>query len=382
MTIAPLVLEGAKRNPLRYGLTIVSLAFGFVLFGLLHNISAGFDYTLAWLAGDSLRVTSKVSLRQPLPLSHLRKIEQIPDVTQVQYAALFGAFYKEPKNVISGAAVSPAKLLAFPHLRIREDQAAAFERARTGAVVGEVLATRYGWRVGDKLPLTSPSVHNKETGPAWTFDIVGIWTMEGNPDLANEVYVNYEYMNEGRAEGRDTVNIFTARVASTDAARRAAQAIDATFANSPAETLTRTDREWVGAVIRQVGDVRLMVNLVLGTALFTLFVLVRNSISQSVRERRAEFGVMKVLGFTDMEIAAVIMLEVLLLCLIAAAVGLGIAAYVYPAFARVVKLNLSFTIPAVIYTGLGVSALLAVAAGLPSAISLMRLQPAQAVRQE
>jgi putative ABC transport system permease protein len=206
--------------------------------------------------------------------------------------------------------------------------------------------------------------------------------MEGNPDLANEVYVDYEYVNEGRSDGRGTVNLFIVRVAEADAARNVAEAIDATFANSSAETLTRSDREWVGAVIRQVGDIRLMVNLVLGTALFTLFVLTRNSISQSVRERQSDFGVLKVLGFTDAAVASIIMLEAMVLCLLAAAVGLGIATYVFPAFAQQVKLNLSFTVPAVFYTGIAVSVLLAVAAGLPSAISLMRLQPAEAVRQE
>ena len=379
MKILLLLAEGVKRAPGRFALTLASIALCFVLFGLLYNIKAGFDYTLEWLSDNSLRVMSRVSLREPLPLSYLGKIESLPGVSGVEYASVFGGYFQDPKNSVSAAAIGADRLLMFPHLVIDAKQHQAMKEIRTSAVAGRALAQKYGWRIGDKVPIIASNLADRSGGTTWTFDLVGIWDMEGNPDLANEIYVNYDYVNEARAADRDTVNIFIVRTADAGATKHVARAIDAAFANSSAETWTRSDREWVGSAIRRVGDVHLMVNLVLGTALFTLFVLTRNAIAQSVRERIQDFGVLKVLGFTDGAIALLITVEAMLLCGAGAVLGLLLSKFLGPWFAAQMRMTILSVPPGVFSTGLVFAAGLALAASVPSAIMIMRMTPAHAV---
>jgi putative ABC transport system permease protein len=379
MKILLLLSEGIKRAPGRFALTLASITLCFVLFGLLYNIKAGFDYTLEWLSNDSLRVMSRVSLREPLPFSYLAKIEAVPGISGVEYAAVFGGYFQDPKKSVSAAAIGADRLLLFPHLRIDPKQQQAMKEIRTAAVAGRALAQKYGWSIGDKVPVVASNLTNQAGGTTWTFDLVGIWDMEGNPDLANEIYVNYDYINEARATDRNTVNIFIVRTTSPEATKSVARSIDAMFANSPADTWTRSDREWVGSAIRRVGDVHLMVNLVLGTALFTLFVLTRNAIAQSVRERIQDFGVLKVLGFTDWSVAMLIAAEALILCIVGAVLGLFLSRLFGHWFASQMRMTILTIPPGVFSTGLLFAVGLAFAACLPSAFMIMRMTPAHAV---
>lgn len=379
MKILLLLGDGAKRAPVRYAVTLTCIALCFVLFGLLYNIKAGFDYTLEWLSGDSLRVMNKISLREPLPRAYLSKLEATPGVVGVQYASFFGGYYQDPKQPVSAAAIAPERLLLFPHLQIPAAQLEAMKRTRTGAVAGRALADRYGWKIGDKVTLISSNLTNRTTGEAWTFDLVGIWDMQGNPDLSNEIYVDYEYVNEGRVSGTDTVNIYIVRTASTGEAKSVARLIDGMFANSAAETWTRSDREWVGAAVRRIGDVHLMVNLVMGTALFTLFVLTRNAIAQSVRERTSDFGVLKVLGFRDGAVAGLVVFEALLLCMLGAIVGLLVSRLLGPWFSRQMQMTLLSVPPGVFRTGLMLACMLALIASVPLAVRIWFMTPARAV---
>lgn len=379
MKILLLMFEGVKRAPGRFSLTLACVALCFILFGLLYNIKAGFDYTLEWLSDDSLRVMSKVSFREPLPFSYLTKIEAIPGVAGVEYASIFSGYFQDPKKFVSAAAVGPDRLLRFPHLTIDPREHEAMKEMRTAAVAGRALAKEYGWSIGSKISIVSSNLVNKTTGSIWTFDLVGIWDMDGNPDLANELYVDYDYVNEGRISGRDTVNIYLVRTINAAATKDVARRIDAMFANSSAETWTRSDKEWIGAAIRRIGDVHFMVNLVLGTALFTLFVLTRNSIAQSARERTQDFGVLKVLGFTDMAIALLIAAEAMVLCIAGAILGLAVSRLLGPWFASAMKMTILSVPPGVFATGLLYAACLAVAASLPSVFMVMRMTPAQAL---
>lgn len=374
-----LLFVGAQSNPTRTLVTAISITLCFLLFGLLYSISAGFEYTLNWLSADSLRVTSKIHVREPLPLSYLTRIEQTPRVVGVEYASIFSSYYREPNQRVGGAAIAPERLQFFPHLRFEKSAQAAMQQLRTGAIVGRALADRFGWRAGQKVTLMSTNVLNRKTGPAWTFDIVGIYEMEGNAKLANEFYANYQYINEARVVGQNTVNIYIVRITDPDASRIVAHSIDTSFSNSGAETLTRSDREWVGATIRKIGDIQLLVNFVLGASLFTLFILTRNALAQSVRERTSDFGVLKVLGFSDLSILGLLLCEALVLCVGGATIGLIAAMLLAPWFAQQIQMSLFIMPPRVMLTGLMLSIALALLASLPPGIGIVRLSPATAL---
>jgi putative ABC transport system permease protein len=376
-----LLLVGFKRSPARSLITLVSIALTFTLFGLLYSISASFDYTLDWLSADSMRVTSRVSLREPLPLSHLDEIERTPGVTGVEYAALFSGHFQDPKQTFSGAAIAPERVMLFPHMKLSAEAQSRMQRLRTAAIAGKVLAEKYGWKVGDRIAVNCPNLVNEQGSDSWSFDIVGIYDMEGNSDLANELYVNYEYVNEGRATGKNGVNIFIVRIARTASTANVGRDIDLQFRNSSAETLTRSDREWVGSAIRRIGNVHLMVNIVLGAALFTLFILTRNAIAQSVRDRTRDFGVMKVLGFSSGALSTLIVCEALIICLSGAMVGLAGSLLVSPWFARKIEMTVFVITPQVFVVGMLAGVFLALAASVAPAIGVALRQPVVALRK-
>ena len=173
----------------------------------------------------------------------------------------------------------------------------------------------------------------KEDGsPEWTFEIVGFVNAGEKDDkvFANELYFNYDYLDEARATGKGTVHQYVVAIDDASRASEISQAIDHLFANSSAETTTLNEREYVVAQLRQVGDIRMFVNSIIGAVLFTLLFVAGNTMSQSVRDRIPELGVLKTLGFTDTAVSALVVVEASLLCTVAAAIGLTIAAAAFP----------------------------------------------------
>jgi len=187
--------------------------------------------------------------------------------------------------------------------------------------------------------------------------------------FANELYFNYDYLDEARATGKGTVHQFAVSIDDPSRAPEIAQAIDKMFANSSAESTTLNDREYLIAQVRQVGDVRMFVNWIIGAVLFTLLFLAANTMSQSVNERVPELGVLKTLGFSDNTILLLVVVEAVLLCLIAAAIGLAIAAAVFKVVFGSLNFTSPFPLPPRVYVlGIGIALLLgAISATIPAA---------------
>ncbi|MEJ1962200.1 MAG: ABC transporter permease [Gammaproteobacteria bacterium] len=314
MTLVSWVLGEYRRNLVRTGLVFASLVIAFLLFGVLHGVNAGLDYVLNWLSADSLRVQSRVGIRQTLPLAYLEQIESIPGVRGVTYATFSPAYFQREENGVGLAAMSADRLMVYPHLQIPEAQRQAMAAQRDGAVVGRKLMEKYGWTLGQRVPLRVASWERDDDASTWDFQIVGVYDMEGNADLANEFYVNLEYVDEVRKLGRGTVNLYTVRVDDPDKALGISRLIDQKFANSPAETLTQRDREWVGARLRQVADTSLVIHAILAAVIFVLAILIRNLVAESVRERVAEFATLRAIGFSYGWILGLLLAETVLLC--------------------------------------------------------------------
>lgn len=372
MKFLPLLWSGLWRKRARTVFTLLSIVVAFVLFGMLQGVNAAFNNALNAAAVDRLNVVSRISFTESLPYSYLAQIESLPGVAAVAYQSWFGTYYQDRKNFVFSFPVDPVRFFPlYPELQLPKEELAALMRTRTGAVVGRELAKKYGWKVGDRVPLHSVIWTRAGGSSDWDFDIVGIYDAPGNPNQANSFFFNYSYFDEARSFSKGTVGWYVVKVKDPKQAMRVAAAIDKHFANSSDETKTQTEKEFAQSFIKQQGDISFIVTSILGAVFFTLLFLTGNTMMQSVRERVPELAVLKTLGFTDFAIVVLILAEALVLCLVAALLGLGIAAGIFPALNSIIG---EARLPAdVITLGIGVAVLLALCTGLPPAWRTMRL---------
>ncbi|HEU4618428.1 MAG TPA: ABC transporter permease, partial [Gammaproteobacteria bacterium] len=319
MKLLPLVWAGLWRKRARTVLTLFSVAVAFVLFGSLHSVTGSLDNVIQSIDADRLRTVSRVNLLEPIPLAYLPQIESVKGVEKVAYYSIVFGYYQEPSNSIGVGAISAERFFdAFSKdLVLPEEQRAAMLHTRTGAVIGKDLAEKYGWKIGDRVPIRSARDVRKDGAAEWTFDVVGIYSIKGDAGDADEFWINYDYFDEERAAQNGTVNFYFERIADPSRAADVSASIDALFLNSTSPTQTQSDKEWVRAQINQIGDIKFFVNAIVGAVLFALLFLTGNTMMQSVRERIPELAVLKTYGYGDGLVISLVCAEALLLCVTA-----------------------------------------------------------------
>jgi putative ABC transport system permease protein len=322
-----LVWSGLFRRRTRTLLTLLSIVVAFLLFGLLRSIADVFTGGVDVAGADRLIVQPKYSIIDPLPISYLERIRAVPGVAFATHADWFGGFYKERSNFFPKYPVEPKEWFqAYPEYRIDPKQLEAFENTRTGAVAPAELAAKYGWKVGDKIPIEADIYPQRDGSRLWEFDLVGTYEGPKGGLTPSEFLLNYDYFDEARQFGQGQVGWFVVRVTDPSRASEIASAIDARFANSSNETRTATEAEFQRQFANQVGDVGLMMGGILGAVFFTIILLTGNTMAQAYRERVPELAVLKTLGFSDALVATLVLGEAVLLCAIGGAIGLGLAA--------------------------------------------------------
>ena len=246
----------------------------------------------------------------------------------------FGAKYQNESNAFPVFAVDPARYLdMYPEFTVAPAQREAFVKTRTGAIAGRRLVERYGWHVGQKLPLAS-EIHTKTDGTLnWEFDLVGVLDAEDPAVQANTdmVLINVAYFDEARQFGRGKTGWYIVRIADSGQARAISAEIDRLFANSPDETKTQPEKEFAIGFAKQIGDIGAMVTRILVAVFFTILILTGNTMAQAIRERIPELAVLKTLGFSDRLVTALVLGEALLLLALGAALGMLGAVSVLPA---------------------------------------------------
>jgi putative ABC transport system permease protein len=370
----PLVWAGIWRKRGRAILTLLSVLNAFLLFGLLQGFSSGLDNAIGETHADILYVFSRVSILEGLPLGHIAQIKTVPGVKAVSPMIVFTSTYQNPSNFINALAVDPDTFFdAYPSLSASTpSQLDAMRRTRTGALMGSDMARVHGWKVGDVVPLRSMYWPNRDGTPTWPVTIVGTYVSKDPNFGSNALFINYDYIDQGRTSQNGTANLFILRVADPTKAGQVSEAVDKLFANSHYETKTATQREYAQNQLKQIGDIGLVVRAIMGAVFFALLLSVGAVMMQSVRERTPELAVLKTLGFTDNGVLALVLAETLLFCLFSGALGLAVAAALFP----VIKTVIGFSMAAgpVMALGLAAAVVLALLTGLPPAIRAMRLQ--------
>jgi putative ABC transport system permease protein len=384
MRYLPLLWAGLFRKKTRTILTLLSVFVAFLLFGLLHAVTVAFESGADSADAKRLLTTARYSIIEPLPLSYLRRIEQVPGVVGVAYADWFGAKYQNESNAFPVFAVDPRRYLdMYPEFMIAHDQREAFIKTRIGAVAGRRLVERFGWQLGQKLPISS-EIHPKADGSMhWEFDLVGILdaddpAVRGNTDL---VLINVAYFDEARQSNKGRTGWYIERITDPTQARSIAAAIDALFMNSPDETKTQPEKEFAIGFAKQVGDIGALVLRILQAVFFTILLLTGNTMAQSIRERVPELAILKTIGFSDGKVTLLVLAEAVVLLLLGSGLGMLATISLLPALNSATggRFPPLFVDSSTWLIALSLAVALALAIGLPPALRARRLKIIEAL---
>lgn len=323
MKYLPLILAGLRRKPVRTVLTFLSIVVAFILFGILFSVQSNLARRFEMMRLDRLYVDARFG--GPQPMAYRSRIAAVPGVRAVIPVANLNGYWKERRNPFGVVMTNPDYVLARPEYTVTRTQLEALERRRNGVIISQTYARRYGWRVGDRIPLTS-TVAQQGGNPVWTLEIMGIADNRDDTGTMSFALGSYRFFDEGRAGGKGTVNRFIVRIPDGEQAAAMSRTIDRVFANSPQPTRTLAERMNTGGGIgSSQSDITFFTHSIIGAVLFMILFITGNTMMQSMRERIPEFAVFKTLGFTDGGVLALVLAETTILCLTAGLVGLGLA---------------------------------------------------------
>jgi len=323
MKYLPLLWSSLWRKKLRTIFTLLSIFVAFLLFGLLMTIRTAFSFGVDIAGLDRLVLIHKVSLIMPLPISYLERLQATDGVALATHNTWFGGVYQDPSNFFAQIAVEPKTFLEiYPQYRLPPEQVSAWMADRQGAVVGVDLARRFGWKVGDRIPIVG-TIWQPKQGQVWDFNIAGIYDGDAGVDKT-QLFFRYDYLDENRRQGEGLVGWYIVKIADPSQAQAMGAKFDGMFANSSAETKTTTEKGFVEGFAKQVGDIGAIMMAIVAAVLFTMLLVAANTMAQSVRERTSEVGVLKTLGFSSTMILSIVLAESVLIALLGG--GLGLAA--------------------------------------------------------
>jgi putative ABC transport system permease protein len=335
-----LVWANLRRRPLRTLFTFLSIVVAFMLFGILEALRFGFVGGIDAAGADRLVTMNKMSLIQDLPGSYAEKVRAIDGVTVVNPHTWFGGWYQDERNQLATwSAVPETYFQTYPEVVLPEDQKRAWLADRTGIIVGKTTAARFGWQVGQRIPLQQ-NIPYKNDGNTWEVTVRGIFDFPGGD--TSGIVMHRAYLDEGRSFGKGRLGWMVTRIANPDDAPRISKQIDDLFANSAAETRTASEKAFMAEFAKQMGDIGAILTAVASAVFFTMLLVSANTMAQSVRERVNEIGVMKTLGFTHGSVTALVLAEAVAITVAAGALGIffanGMVAALKPMLSMIVPM--------------------------------------------
>ncbi|NDK37849.1 ABC transporter permease [Pseudoxanthomonas gei] len=327
-----LIWSALFRSKTRTFLTLLSVIAAFLLFGLLDSVRVAFNSGSSVAGADRLVVASRLSITQMLPYSLTPQIESTPGVKKAAYAAWFGGIYKDARNFFPNFSVSDNYFELYPEFIVNPAELKAWQTDRTGAIVGESLAKRNGWKVGDTIPLQATIFPQKDGSNAWPLKMSGTFKLEDSKRKGeeNQLVFHWKYFDEANQYTNGMVGWYIVKLDNVDHATRVARAIDAISQNSDHETKSQTEQAFQQSFAKQFADIGLIVTAIMGAVFFTLLLLTGNTMSQAVRDRIPELAVLKTLGFTNGTVLALVLVESILLIVLGGVIGMGLAAVIIP----------------------------------------------------
>ena len=320
MKYLQLLFKNLLRNRRRTILTVTSIAVSLFLVTTMRTLLTELEGPPD-TPGSALRLITRhrVSLANTLPVAHRAKIAQLEGVTAVVGSMWFGGVYVDPRNFFPQFATDTGQFFAVnSDMELPEEQKQAYLADRTGALVGDNLASRFGWKINDKVRLVGALF---EFNPELTVRAV----YHAGSDDGSSLFFHWEYFNEGmKANGTgwsDFTGTFSIRVRSAQEVAAVAQQVDELFRNTTAPTKTETEKAFVLGFIAMMGNVRLLITAISSVVVFTIVLVAANTMAMSIRERVREIGILKALGFRKVHVLFLLIGESTLLGLSGALIG-------------------------------------------------------------
>jgi putative ABC transport system permease protein len=327
MKYFPIVWRNLMRRKVRTIFTLLSIFVAFLLFGFLMAVRSAFNMGIDLAGADRMMVLNKISIIMPLPYSYGERLRTLEGVRQVTFANWFGGYYQETRNQFPNMAVDASSWLEmYPEFTLPEDQKQAWLADREGAIVGSVTAKRFGWKIGDRVPLQA-TIFSRPDRRAWEFNIRGIYDSPVKGTDKTQLFFHWEFLNEvlKNTTFGNKVGWFVIKVNEPEQSAAIAKKIDTMFTNSPTETKTDSEKNFIAGWAKQIGNISLITQFIAAAALFMMLLVTANAMAQSIRERTSELAVLKTLGFGDGKILGLVLLESCVLAVIGGAAGLGLA---------------------------------------------------------
>jgi len=378
MKFLHLVLLNLRRKKTRTVLTLGSFLVALFLFGLLMTIKTALGSGVDVAGANRLVVRNRVSLIQPLPLSYREQMLRMPHIREATFATWFGGYYQDMKNFFPNYAIDVGTYLdVYPEYEIDPEQWRAFVADREGCVISPPLAKKFGWKVGDRIPLEASI-----WGGTWEFNVRAIYDSEVKEFITPEMWLHWDYLDERRAFFKGLVGWYVVAVDDPANAVSVAAAIDERFSNSPYETKTETEKAFAAGFANQIGNIRLLILSIGSVVFFTLLLVTGNTMASAIRERSGELAVLKTIGMNDSLVLVLVMAE----SVIVAAIGGGAGLLLAKLFTlggdptRGMLQNFYFA-PRFMALGFALTIAAGAAAGIIPAIGAMRLKIVDALRR-
>jgi putative ABC transport system permease protein len=377
MKFLPLIWSGIWRKRGRTIFILLQVSVAFALFGVLQGMKTGVEEAIAKTRADLLMVFPDAFGEPPLPRAYLDKLERTAGVKSVTFADGILGNYQKPDQVVYVLGIEPTDLwlTLIPEIfKILPADLQALRSTRSGVLITSDIAKKYGWKIGDRIPLVSSTLRRDGTGN-WAFDVVGTFT--SHEPGGSFIVGNYSYLDEARVSNKGTVRNFYVVTSDPGQAAIVAETIDRTFANAPSETSTASLRENAQQGMQSIGDLNFLIRSVVGAVFAALLFSIATMMMQGIRERTPEFGVLKTLGFTDRAVFILVVVEAVLVCLAGALTGLALAMVAFPYTAKWIP-GLSMPL-VIIEVAIAAACLVALVSAAPPALRAARLRVVDAL---
>lgn len=381
MKYGGLVLANLFRKKLRLALTLGSFAVALMLFGFLAVVKEAFSGGVEIAGADRLVVINRVSIIQPLPLAYMDKILRIQGVKSATHANWFGGVYQDERNFFPQFAVDVETWRQmYPEFKLSDEQWESFVKDRQGAIAGAATAKRFGWKVGDRVPIKGTFLPG-----VWEFNLHGIYQGTRQADDESQFWFQWKLFDEkvpASSSYKGMVGWYTVKLDSPDDSLRIAKAIDAEFANSPYETRTETEKAFAQGWVKQFGNIEFLILTIGAVVFFTLLLVTGNTMAIAVRERTGELAVLKAIGYSDAFVLVLVLMESLVIAAFGGGLGLVLAKVLTLLGDPTHGMLPVYYLPTrAMLVGAGTALLVGIASGILPAAGAMRLRVVNALRR-
>jgi putative ABC transport system permease protein len=382
MKFSRLIWANLTRKKVRLILTIGSFAVALFLFTFLGVVKSAFSRGTELAGADRLVTINRIGLIQVMPLSYNDKIRAIPGVKAVTHNHWFGGVYQDERNFFPQFVIDVEnQRKVMTEFVVPDDQWNNFVKDQQGAVAGATLAKRFGWKVGDRIPIKNALYGTTKT---WEFNLDGIYTSQKEGGDETQFWLQWKYFDENvPSVMKSTAGWYVIKLDNPDDAARVAKTIDTQFANSSSETKTETESAFQAGFAKQLGNIEFLILAIGSVVFFTLLLVTGNTMAISVRERTGELAVLKAIGFSGRAVMFFVLAESLVIALFGGLLGLGLAMLAIPVVGTALRgllPSLLLSVP-ILGTGLLFALLVGGASGLLPGIGALRLRVVDALRR-